>query len=632
VALPEATRLGDAALLLRTAEPLDWSRTSLSVLRAPPEPWRPDPAGAVRILGAGFAAPGAPNEERVALLLREDALLDGLRIEHRTVRGATSPARADGTLLFAADLSVDAAEGAPALMPLWEPPLLDLSELTRPAVPRASVPPAWRAAAGELHQDAAVQALARPGQPMQPLEAQAIGGDPAWTNIRLDVGLRARAAGGLGVLLRWTDISEHLLFELDGLGNRRRLVLRRGGAERELWRDAAPPVLGTEQRLVADADGSRIAISLDGVMLAEVFDATLARGRVGFMTRGGPRARFSAPRVHALRRVLAGWTLRDTGLVVARSRWRIAGGALRQEAEVMPPGPAADTGGAVALMPGGPFADLRLETRIEAGAAEAGGVVLRWRGPGDHYRLVLDGPAGERRLLRVVNGVATRLWRDTGWTGGAGTLLIEAVGARLRGHWNGVALFDLQDAAIPDGEAGVIALRGTGLAWRDIALRHAEPGWEPWFTLPAGAVPRLGSGSRVVVHAGRAADPVPAPRAGERQLFAGAAAAGFAPRFPARGIDLRVVDAAGTPGHARRVLPDAAFAPMADARVLRAADGTALAILRQNGAALQPGEYRLVFTFRRDNRARDPDSLVLSQAGETAEEVAVLDIAWATRP
>jgi hypothetical protein len=632
VALPEATRLGDAALLLRTAEPLDWSRTSLAVLRAPPEPWRPDPAGAVRILGAGFAAPGAPNEERVALLLREDASLDGLRIEHRTVRSATSPARADGTLLLEADLSVDAAEGPPTLTPLWDPPLQDLSDLTQLAVPRAAVPPAWRAAAGALYQDAAVRAPARPGQAMQPLEAQALGGDPAWTDIRLEVGLSARAAGGIGVLLRWTGISEHLLFEVDGLSNRRRLVLRRGGAERELWRDAAPLALGTEQRLVADADGSRIAISLDGVALAEVFDATLARGRVGFMTRGGPRARFSAPRVQAVRRVLAGWTLRDTGPVVVRSRWRIAAGALRQEAEVMPPGPAADTGGAVALLQSGSFADLRLEARIEAGAAEAGGVVLRWRGPGDHYRLVLDGPAGERRLVRVQNGVATRLWRDTGWAGGAGKLRIEAIGARLRGYWDGGVLFDLQDLSIPVGEAGVVALRGTGLAWRDIALRHAEPGWEHWFTVPSGAVPRLGSGSRVVVHAGRGTDPAPAPRAGERQLFAGAAAAGFVPCFPARGIDLRVVDAAGTPGHARRVLPDAAFKPMAEARVLRGADGTALAILRQDGAALPPGEYRLVFTFRRDNRARDPQSLVLSQAGETAEEVAVLDIPWATRP
>src|SRR5215208_4475788 len=48
------------------------------------------------------------------------------------------------------------------------------------------------------------------------------------------------------------------------------------------------------------------------------------------------------------------------------------------------------------------------------------------------------------------------------------------------------------------------------------------------------------------------------------------------------------------------------------------------------GSLLHAGEYRLRFTFRRNNTALDPQSLVLSQNGDTGDETAVVDAPWTT--
>ena len=64
---------------------------------------------------------------------------------------------------------------------------------------------------------------------------------------------------------------------------------------------------------------------------------------------------------------------------------------------------------------------------------------------------------------------------------------------------------------------------------------------------------------------------------------------------------------------------------MAGTVVLRAADGTGLAVTLP-GSALQSGTYRLSLTYRRDNTAAEPGSDVLSRAGDTSDESAVLDV------
>jgi hypothetical protein len=47
---------------------------------------------------------------------------------------------------------------------------------------------------------------------------------------------------------------------------------------------------------------------------------------------------------------------------------------------------------------------------------------------------------------------------------------------------------------------------------------------------------------------------------------------------------------------------------------------------------LLSGEYRLSLTYRRDNTTADPSTLVLSQAADTSNETAIVDIPWTLSP
>jgi len=67
---------------------------------------------------------------------------------------------------------------------------------------------------------------------------------------------------------------------------------------------------------------------------------------------------------------------------------------------------------------------------------------------------------------------------------------------------------------------------------------------------------------------------------------------------------------------------------------LRKADCTAFVVLVPSttapGSLLELADYRLRMTYRRNNQAVDPGSVVLSQAGVTADEVVTLDVPWSS--
>jgi hypothetical protein len=134
------------------------------------------------------------------------------------------------------------------------------------------------------------------------------------------------------------------------------------------------------------------------------------------------------------------------------------------------------------------------------------------------------------------------------------------------------------------------------------------------------------------VFAGRTADSTLTAAAGEEHLFQEAAPATFRPRLYTPGVDIRVVDATGQDRHMRRFLPDAAYTDVPSAGVLRAADGTGLLVFVPGagpaGTDVPAGEYRLRLTYRRANTVADTESLVLSQAGDASDEIALLDVPW----
>ena len=95
--------------------------------------------------------------------------------------------------------------------------------------------------------------------------------------------------------------------------------------------------------------------------------------------------------------------------------------------------------------------------------------------------------------------------------------------------------------------------------------------------------------------------------------------------LPIGGVDLRITTSNDEAGHSRTFLPETVYQQL-NLDVIRKADGTAFFIVNQNGVPLDSGQYRLVITYRRDNRRIDPDSPVLSEADNTGDEIVTIDI------
>ena len=210
VAAPEAFRLvtadNTAALLVRTAEPIDWSRTSIAVSAAGGIP-TPRPATATRLIEARFATgtPPDPVTESATVLLLEQHDLGGHALQRRTLpspayRPCRTAHRCAG-IDFLTDQMMTAS--APAL--LWQPDFTGLAGLTL-VVPTGVGVPAWVGNGATLSQD---EAFTTPdGAPVgAPIEQPstgtlAVGAPLAEGDIRLALRLTLLSDSGMaGVVL-----------------------------------------------------------------------------------------------------------------------------------------------------------------------------------------------------------------------------------------------------------------------------------------------------------------------------------------------------------------------------------------------------------------------------------------------
>lgn len=634
-----ATANQNCALLVRTGEPIDWSRTQLEVLRAPAEPFRPIAPRDARIVSVGFASNGTPNDEWVTILHLNTISLAGYRIERRTIRSSGSPDLPDKEPIFEANLTTDAAEDPLELALLWRPQLVDLSELTViPVI--AESQPFWSASDGILTQNAFVGRIIKPNLPPAPLRAMIVVGaqmqrnrdEIEWTDYRFSVEIRAIEAGAIGVLFRYVDDNNHYRIELDYLRNRTTLVRRQAGVETTIWTASGSYTFGQFHRLNVVLDGNYIYTTLDGVSLFMLFETGILQGGVGFFTLGGPKASFRNPQVDGIRRRLAEWIVKDFGLMPARSHWYMTDGSLFQDADLLlaatnVPGDI----GTVLLTTHSEYSDVCIECDLTVPSSNIAGLVFRWRSPSDHYRIIVDLFSNEIRLVCVAEDQSTTLYRSD-HVNSTLSIRVEIIGTRIRVWLDEHSLCDLHDSTHVAGLWGPLAVRGTTAAWHRFSVSHAEPNWEPWFTFSD--EPTRESGASVTVLSGKETDPSPATLVGEEKIFAGIIVSEFRPAFPIRGIDLRIVDQYGRTSHMSRFLPDFAFDLQTSIRIARAADGTGFAILAPDSmknSILEAGQYRLRFTFRRNNTIYDTDTLILSKQGKTTDEIVHFDVPWKTR-
>jgi hypothetical protein len=466
-----------------------------------------------------------------------------------------------------------------------------------------NAPSAWATAGAELRQTSAIDSTPASAAALAKLGTTMVGGDPAWGDTILSARLRSLDDGAIGLVFRRAGPADYYRFSIDRASGNRRLVVCSGGTFKKLWEDAAGYDLGRPYDVTIAAIGGVLRGWIDGVPAFVVEDGTHAAGQVGLYCWGNSDARFSNVTVHPADDAFRDWLLDEGFETEVPGRWLSAGGT---------------------SVAGDPeWADYRVSVRLRADAAVPVGVLARHTRDG-HYLVRLS--PGSRELVRVTAGAEEVLWQDGSQgiaTGREYLLTLDCVGPWLRGWLDGRPLFAVEDAQWTAGRVGIQPTGAADVAFEEV--RVAAPQWAALHEL-VDEQP-LAAGTRLRVHAG-SPDQAPPRAPGVQQRFAAAAGELGLPFLPTAGARLRVVAPGGGPGHARDVRPAADHSAVAasDVRVLRRADGTAFFLYRAGGP-LAAGTHRLSLTFRRDNRAADPGSLVLSQAGETASELAVLDIA-----
>jgi hypothetical protein len=330
--------------------------------------------------------------------------------------------------------------------------------------------------------------------------------------------------------------------------------------------------------------------------------------------------------------VLGRWTFVDEGDQQVPSQWAVVDSALRETRGVFGGSPdpgVPDKPGTHAVGGAAAWTDYRLTVQLASNdPTGAIGVMVRYRDADNYYRFAMDLEGRYRRLVKKVAGSFSVLWQDTGpvQPGHEYALAVQCDGARLTGYLDGTQLFQVEDGDINAGRIGLYCWANTGARFDDVLVE--APRWVSYYAF--GQEDPLPVGTRVRVYSGneRAAPP---PESGLIRRFIASGNDPGALNFPFAGVDLRVVNPNGTIAHTRRFLPGGDYASV-PARVLRKADGTAFFIVVPSadpaGSHLIPGQYRLQLTYRRDNRAVDPDSQVLSAAGRTTPEQPTIDIPW----
>jgi hypothetical protein len=382
-----------------------------------------------------------------------------------------------------------------------------------------------------------------------------------------------------------------------------------------------------------------------------VEDADVPAGRIGLYCWGNTDARFSHVHVYPAQMAFddwlldepfdalapgSPWTFVDDGTVDAPSDWQLSTGSLQQTAGIRDGDPSAaapEKFGTFAFADAPSWTDYRLSVRLASGQDDAIGVMFRHSDADNYYRLSMDSQRGYRRLVKKVGGAVSVLWEDnvSYEVGREYLMTVECAGTRLSGYLDGVRLFALDD---PDLASGGIAL----YCWGKVDARFAEVRvapmtWETYYAFAGHDL--LPAGTRVQVLSGNEAEaPSAADQAGLARRFVATLADRGTIRLPATGVELRLVSGRDDVVHARSFLPAADYESIDDVRVLRKADGTAFVVIVPSAAApgsrLEPADYRLRLTYRRDNQALDPGSIVFSQAGVTADELVTLDVPWSS--
>ena len=473
---------------------------------------------------------------------------------------------------------------------------------------------------------------------------QAAAGDLKWSDVIISARLESHDDDAIGLLFRYKDANHYYRFSMDSQRSYRRLVKNVGGNFTLLWEDDFAYEVDHTYELTIVAIGNTLRGYFDGVPMFVVEDGDLSSGRIGLYCWGNHDARFSQVRVYPANLIFKDWLLNETFDVLipdrwtfvnegdkqGPSQWKVTDGALRQTSNIYggsTDGSVLEKPGTYALAGSAAWKDYRISVRLRSDDDDAIGVMFRYVDENNYYRFSMDRERSYRRLIKKVDGVVTKLWEgedNVQYTLRREYILtLDCVGERLIGYLDGVQLFAKEDGELTSGRIGLYCWANTGARFAEV--RVAAPVWAPYYTF--GHEVPLPAGTRVQVYAGNKIDKH-LEEAGVVKRFNASLSEHGQLRLPGKGADLRLRARGGTEGHTRHFLPDSPYVSV-NALVLRKADGTGFFVLASpTGSALTYGQYRLEMTYRRDNRAVDPDGQAFSQAGVTDPERVTIDIPW----
>ena len=164
---------------------------------------------------------------------------------------------------------------------------------------------AWSFQNGQIYQTGNISVLQR--LPLISLAAGslAVTGESEWTDYRFTVKMQTfNNDGEMGVVFRYLDQNNYYRFDMNRGRSYRRLVRCRGGVYTELWRDAVSYQSGRDYLITIDAFGDRLRVYVDGRLLAERYDDSHPKGRVGLHCQANTGLRVSRVRVE-----IGNWSL-----------------------------------------------------------------------------------------------------------------------------------------------------------------------------------------------------------------------------------------------------------------------------------------------------------------------------------
>lgn len=478
-----------------------------------------------------------------------------------------------------------------------------------------TAPSAWQAVDGAAQQTSEIFDLPIDRDTLDKQGTELVVAGEDWDDVVVSVRLQSFDDDAIGVSFRYVDAGNCYRFSMDSERSYRRLVKFVNGTAELLWESADGYLTGRAYQLVVAAVGDQLRVYLDDIAVCTVTDSDLRHGTVALYCWGNNDARFAGLRVLDPGSLFTAWTVDESfeqaipGRWDLGSRWQITGGVLDHAA--------GDSGTDLALLNGPVTADHRVAVRVRPLGPGVVGAVARFEDP-DNYVALLIGPA-EVRLVRRRAGEETELANVTILRPDRALILtLTCDGRRIVGHVDGELVADVDEPEAPVGRAGLLCDADTPAAAYAITL--SEPDWLPHHRFSADRL--LPSGTLIEVRS-RAADEEPVDGGSPAQRFIARTPDVGEVRLPDR-ARLRLVDPLGHPEHDREFLPSEAFETV-PASVIRNRDRTSCFVIPVGLPAVVE-QYRLHFTFRRDNHTHDEASAVLSQGGDSSDEQATLTV------